>query len=346
MNSFQLKCEGFKPPFSNINGLLGTSIRPEELYNAFLLLGLQNAQSFQTLDCHIKRARRYRSLSHLAWFDFGGKSLRMKSGYTSLEQTERAYENYWNGMAFTKIAAQKRLGVPWLQHVSDLEKSGALTINAGEGKSRPDLMGRGFSDNEWHVFEAKGSTRAPGRQRISDAKAQLTVELINGLSPATSSACFTVLKETEISVQLHDPPPEKGHKWEITAKDFFEQYYSLLSNVIKDLGAKTSTIEAIRGVKFKVLVFNRISDYFPFSRLSIGSGFNQIPEWLRLFNHWDLAFQSDFTLIGIGLPVEIIDDPSKAPEVCKQLKVGGPDDSRWFVTPDGVALEVIRSRAP
>lgn len=341
MNSFQLKCEGFKPPFSNINGFLGTSIRPEELYNAFLLLGLQNAQSFHTLDCHIKRARRFRSLSHLAWFDFGGESLRMKSGYTSLEQTERAYANYWYGMAFTKLAAQKRLGVPWLQHVSDLENTGALKIKTGAGKSRPDLIGRGFSDKEWHVFEAKGSIRAPGPQRIKDAKAQLTVEFINNLPPATSSACFAVLKETEISVELHDPPPEKGHQWEITAKDFFDSYYGLLSEYITELSANNSSTVKIKGVEFKVLVINRISDDFLPSRLSFPWRVSEFPKWIHLFQPWDIAFQSGFALIGIGLPLEIIADPSRAPEVCKKLKEGGPDDGTWFVTPDGVALEVI-----
>jgi hypothetical protein len=176
-----------------------------------------------------------------AYIDTTPAGLRMSPLFWELDPSEMAGVSYRLGMGLTNAVAQRELDIPWLLHVDRLLAGGAATLAPGQ-RRRGDLAGQDLS-NRWHIVESKGRSSRPASTVYVDAKSQAAqVISVNGMVPATNSACVSDLSCDPFSVMLDDPPPtgdkEKLEKLEINRAQFFKEYYALADLLRIDRGLK------------------------------------------------------------------------------------------------------------
>lgn len=163
-------------------------------------------------------------------------------------------------MGVAKILAERSLGVPWLLHAETLRQEGSLELQAGS-TSRADLVGQDVKKN-WHVVEAKGRSRKPGRSVLDKAKKQAErILFVNGNEPDTRCACVCHIKDGPWEVIFEDPPNVDGVEsaiFHVDVKSFFELYYEpFLTLRESGLGYREITIEPLKfeSLKFQVVDF-------------------------------------------------------------------------------------------
>lgn len=173
--------------------------------------------------------------------------------FDSYVSDQKRIVSYNLGMAFSKLYAEKVFDIPSLVHVEFLKKRNAVVLQRVQGKARgkePDLVGADLHGN-WHVFEAKGVSRAesqlPGK--IVEAKDQLNQVLsIHAAQPETRSACATFLGTDRILSYIVDPPSKVERKIEISREKYLEAYYSpvlLSGNTLISSERQTRQIDGI-----------------------------------------------------------------------------------------------------
>jgi hypothetical protein len=124
--------------------------------------------------------------------------------YRKLDQSEKVVLSYYMGMAMAKIIADRCLDVSRPVHARGMKDAGQLTISPPRSRSLPDLIGQD-SRGRWHVLEAKGYQKGPGRTKRSQWKIQAEkVREVDGIRPVTKSYCLT-LQQPYYSVDLVDP---------------------------------------------------------------------------------------------------------------------------------------------
>ena len=82
-----------------------------------------------------------------------GYRLRRTNAAKTLDPTEKGAVNYFLGMTFCKLFAEKLLNTPWLLHL-DVYRPWLNPLLTG--RSRPDLIGMEHCTTRWHAFECKG----------------------------------------------------------------------------------------------------------------------------------------------------------------------------------------------
>lgn len=151
--------------------------------------------------------------------------------FASLDATEKGCHSYVLGMACASVLYELRLGVPWLQHLDPLIKSGAAVV-AG-GNDRPDLVGRDASAN-WHAVEAKGRSSGSVAQLLMDAKAQaVNLTSVDGSPPATNAALVARLGYQQFHCVCEDPQPTANpFKVEFPEDSFLRHFYERWVSVV------------------------------------------------------------------------------------------------------------------
>ncbi len=152
--------------------------------------------------------------------------LHITQRYLDLDGTEKMAKSYQIGMGVAKIVAERKLGIPYLQHVDSLVRTGIVTLTTGTNE-RGDLVGLDRT-NLWHVLEAKGRTSKPTNEDKRKAKSQAErITAINGIAPATKSYCITSLSSHGTEILLSDPDelPALPSQLEIDRDNFIKFYY-------------------------------------------------------------------------------------------------------------------------
>lgn len=90
--------------------------------------------------------------------------------FNQSDPTEKAMVNYYLGMMFTKLFADRLLQIPWLAHYSWMSNSGHAQLHSG--RSTPDLLGFSVNTGRWNSFEAKGRNSSFNPEVIVKAKTQ------------------------------------------------------------------------------------------------------------------------------------------------------------------------------
>ena len=137
----------------------------------------------------------------------------LQPNYKNLDQSEKVVLSYWTGMMLTKLVSDQLLGVPYPAHVRAMQKKLQLTTDPQNSRSLPDLIGQDRS-KKWHVLEAKCHKKDPGsvEKETWTTQAQRVIE-IDGISPTTTSYCFTILQpskdESHFKIEWVDPEIKK-----------------------------------------------------------------------------------------------------------------------------------------
>ena len=153
-----------------------------------------------------------------------GYRLRKTDAAKTLDPTEKGAVNYFLGMVFCKLFADKLLNTPWLLHLDVWRQNlrGVLS-----GRSRPDLVGmeRGGS-RAWHAFECKGRISNPDKAVKKKAKDQAQrLVSVRGRGCQLHIGAITYFKGDTLNFYWRDPVPENSKKIEIPYSDSDLQYY-------------------------------------------------------------------------------------------------------------------------
>lgn len=137
-------------------------------------------------------------------FSSGSRSLNYSPAFNALDSSEKRGINFFIGMMMAKLVAQKQLQIPWLHHVENFDDG--KTIKFGQGKSRPDFLGKRPTDASWHVVEAKARLKNGFESALEAAKRQASnVSSIHGAPPATRIATLLYPEARGLCFKWVDP---------------------------------------------------------------------------------------------------------------------------------------------
>ncbi len=119
--------------------------------------------------------------------------------YNSLDTSEKSAISYFLGLSFAKLAISRLLSVPWLIHLDCFDQKIVLE---GDGKTRPDLIGRNLSE-EWCVFEAKGRTGSIFKKLKKQARIQAqSIISINDMAPSMRGISLLYFSSDKLRLHL------------------------------------------------------------------------------------------------------------------------------------------------
>jgi hypothetical protein len=137
-----------------------------------------------------------------------GRKLRRTNAFKTLDPTEKGAVNYFLGMVFCKLFAEKLLGTPWLLHLDVFRHQ--LDPKILTSRSRPDLVGQQSDNDDWHSFECKGRATAPSTKEKEKAKFQAQrLVSVDGQDCALHIGAITYFKSDILRFYWRDPEPEK-----------------------------------------------------------------------------------------------------------------------------------------
>jgi hypothetical protein len=204
--------------------------------------------------------------------------------YNEMDPTEKIFVSFFLGMIMSKLFASELLGVPWLEHVSNVNTS---YKTRGQTKSRPDLIGLN-ANKEFVIVEAKGRTNSFSNDAQIKAKQQTKViSTINGIYPVLRVASQCYFKDI-LKVYIEDPEEISANaiEVEVTVNDYLQKYYSLFN------GLEEGDLELLKsmGRRLSRMLAPLVIFYAAFSSAVSGlSGFNITTStrchWRQCFDH-------------------------------------------------------------
>lgn len=323
-----LEATNFTGAFSWVNTQPGTvapyDVTYLELLAASITLGFQSAHDTFNAGPMMWLHRLGLGFSATSFLEKARSGWRLSEKYRRLDPSEKAFMSYWQGMIFAKVAAARRLNVPWLVNVDHMREFGLLQISGASGQ-RGDLVGRD-RHGRFHVVEAKGRSRRVGEELVAAAKQQASaVTSVCGQPPATASACISRLWKTPVEILLDDPPSRNDDniKLEFEKEAFWEYYYGSIVNYIRtspDLQPDDDPVHGIGPPEYRWALVNW-SLFHPLS--------NHLIPTKREQHIW------------IGLPEKLMRNASTAEtHSVAQKDLGRNHESRgWFLGGDHVALK-------
>lgn len=106
--------------------------------------------------------------------------------YSASDPSEKTSISFYLGMTLAKLFADVLFDVPRMLHFAVYGEN--YEIAAGEGESRPDLIGLSAT-GDWFVFEAKGRSNGFDGGALQTAKNQAEqIQLIDNVAPVCSIA--------------------------------------------------------------------------------------------------------------------------------------------------------------
>lgn len=184
-----------------------------------------------------------------------GIRLRRTNVFKSLDPTEKGAINYFLGMTFCKLFADKVLRTPWLLHLDVFRDQ--LNPRILTSRSRPDLVGQETGTGRWHAFESKGRASPPGESEKTKAKAQAERLIsVNGRRCRLHIGAITYFKKDVLRFYWRDPEPAEPKKLSPiklrVPSDAWRDYYEPVTDVFQLFAeSETSTVDGRRVARIK-----------------------------------------------------------------------------------------------
>ncbi|ELP5903215.1 hypothetical protein QTV49_005282 [Vibrio vulnificus] len=233
--------------------------------------------------------------STLIWMSLKQNSNQLEKSdvYLDMDPTEKVFVSFSLGMVMPKLFALRLLGIPWLEHVANVNSSISTKTAT---KSRPDLIGLNVR-KEFVIFEAKGRTNNFDNAAQATAKGQTKViHKIGAVQPVLRVACQSYFKNT-LEVFIEDPEElqEEPIDIEVLEHDYFKSYYSIFQTLteedlsqLKPIGVEirfSETLsEAFKTGKYEALLEGVNEDKVYFDN----DGFKCFPDGLEIKLDTDL----------------------------------------------------------
>jgi hypothetical protein len=169
------------------------------------------------------------------------ETLRRTMPYQASDPSEKTSISFYLGMTLTKLFAEVLFGVPRVLHFAIYAQN--YQIVAGQGESRPDLIGLS-NGGDWYVFEAKGRSNGFDAEALATAKEQAKqIRSIDNLAPVCSIACQAYFSPTGLSFRMDDPAARRNDRSrtiKISRSDFVHAYDDPLRRIIELRGANAT----------------------------------------------------------------------------------------------------------
>lgn len=149
-----------------------------------------------------------------------------------MDPTEKVFVSFSLGMVMSKLFAFRLLGIPWLEHVANVNSSISTKTTT---KSRPDLIGLNVR-KEFVIFEAKGRTNNFDTVAQATAKGQTKViHKVGAVQPALRVACQSYFKNT-LEMFIEDPEEiqDEAINIEVLKHDYFKSYCSIFQKLTEE----------------------------------------------------------------------------------------------------------------
>ena len=223
------------------NGAAALSVTWDDVLWAAVTVGRPNRQYvFQHGAASMYEALFRWSMVRMALEQTGprGSRLRRTTAAKTLDPTEKGAVNYFLGMAFCKLFADKLLRTPWLLHLDVFRPALNVVL---KGRSRPDLVGLEQGTARWHAFECKGRISPPDATAKTKAKTQAQrLVSINRIACTLHIGAVTFLRNDALHFYWRDPPTEKEKGIDVPySSDVWRHYYEPVLDVIQASDANT-----------------------------------------------------------------------------------------------------------
>jgi hypothetical protein len=282
------------PPGSTANGFNDLSVSWDDVLWAAVTVGRRNTYYvFRYASSSIYEALFRWSLTRMALEQSSPTvyRLQMTEAAKNLDPTEKGAVNYFLGMTFCKLFADKLLSTPWVLHLDVYGKdlNAALT-----GRSRPDLIGEEHAGGKWHAFECKGRSSPPDKTVKQEAKwqAQRLVS-VNGIPCNLHIGAITYFSQGDLQFYWRDPVPEGGRPIEVSLPpDAWRYYYEPVTRLVAGHQDYRRWMQMEPGV------------LMPIPELDIQVGIHRLVARLLFHNQWnearDIALRETHTIVQDG----------------------------------------------
>jgi hypothetical protein len=170
--------------------------------------------------------------------------------YGTSDPSEKTSISFYLGMTVAKLFAEVLFDVPRVLHVGVYGQD--YEIAAGQGASRPDLIGRS-ANGDWFIFEAKGRSNGFDSGALSTAKDQAEqIISIDNVAPLCRIASQSFFSATGLCFRMDDPEPNKKSRTRtlnITRDEFERAYYDPIRGIVASRGSEIQLL--IGGKKFR-----------------------------------------------------------------------------------------------
>ncbi|MGB8723176.1 MAG: hypothetical protein WA383_01480 [Terriglobales bacterium] len=177
--------------------------------------------------------------------------------YVASDPSEKTSISFYIGMTLAKLFAEALFNVPRMLHFAVYGQN--YQIAAGQGASRPDLIGLSASGN-WFVFEAKGRSNGFDSGALVTAKDQAEqINLIDNVAPLCRIASQSFFSTNGLRFRMDDPQRSRSNRprtLDITRNDFEHAYYDPIRAIVESRGSITQLAVArrtFRGAQIKEL---------------------------------------------------------------------------------------------
>ena len=173
----------------------------------------------------------YRVNMLYAFYDPKSGRLRSTNAYDELDPTEKGSVSYALAMSFAKVYSSRRLGMPWLMHLS---RYGDYYGVSFAGTERPDLIGLD-GGGRWAVAEAKGRQRVGSALIVKMQSQKSSVATINGASPVWRFGAATRTQRGIYGLVVVDPEPDsEAVELQIEVARWLAEYYAPVVDLLED----------------------------------------------------------------------------------------------------------------
>jgi hypothetical protein len=170
--------------------------------------------------------------------------------YVTSDPSEKTSISFYLGMTLAKLFAEVFFDVPRMLHVAVYGQN--YQVAAGQGASRPDLIGLSLS-GDWFVFEAKGRSNGFEADALATAKDQAEqITSIDSAAPVCRIASQSFFSSDGLRFRMDDPSRARsGRKRAVkmTVHDFEHAYYDPLRSILAS--RETAADIEIAGRRFR-----------------------------------------------------------------------------------------------
>jgi hypothetical protein len=170
--------------------------------------------------------------------------------YVASDPSEKTSISFYIGMTLAKLFAEVLFNVPRMLHFAVYGQN--YQIAAGQGTSRPDLIGLSANGN-WFVFEAKGRSNGFDTGALLTAKDQAEqINLIDNVAPLCRIASQSFFSTNGLRFRMDDPKRSRRARLRslnIARNEFEHAYYDPIRTIIESRGLTTQL--AVAGRRFR-----------------------------------------------------------------------------------------------
>ena len=246
----------FSGAFTHLNGNGQISVTWAQLVWAAITVGKAAGDEYAYAIYSVLERLHRASMMRAYLLEASSGLLLQTMPYVASDPSEKTSISFYIGMTLAKLFAEALFNVPRMLHLAVYGQN--YQIAAGQGASRPDLIGLSATGN-WFVFEAKGRSNGFDSGALITAKNQAEqINLIDNVAPLCRIASQSFFSNG-LRFRMDDPERSRSNRprtLDITRNVFEHAYYDPIRAIVESRGLIAQLAVAsrrFRGTQIKEL---------------------------------------------------------------------------------------------